>query len=482
MAEYEATIGLEVHVELNTDTKIFCSCSTGFGAEPNTNICPVCCGYPGALPVLGEGAVELAVRAGLALGCKINKSSWFDRKNYFYPDLPKGYQITQYEMPICSGGGVPIFGGERVVGLERIHLEEDAAKLIHRGDKTLIDYNRSGVPLIEIVGKPEMHTAEEAKEYLTSLRRILSYIGVSDCRMNEGSMRCDINVSVSEKGSGRMGVKCEIKNVNSVNYAGRAINDEIARQREVLESGGVIEAVTRRFNEDTGRCETMRKKEGEVDYRYFTEPDLPVITLDESYIEEIRRDMPPLPDARMAELEKKYNLKRDDAYLLTSNRFVTEYFIRCMSSPRMGGKDGKSVAPALFISEIYPLVSDENSESYECEYVSPDAFGEICRLFGEGKLVSGNAKKLVHLCAERDESPAAIAENENLLKISDVGTISGFAKKAIAENDKAANDYLDGKVAALKTLIGYVMRESRGQADPKTAEELLEKLLSDSEK
>ena len=289
--KYTAVIGLEVHVELKTETKIFCSCKTTFGAEPNTNVCPVCLGMPGALPVLGKKQVELAVRAGLALGCKINRRSWFDRKNYFYPDLPKGYQITQFEKPICEGGAVPITvnGENKTIRLNRIHMEEDAGKLLHRDNETLIDYNRAGVPLIEIVGEPDIRTSDEAKAYLTSLRRILSYIGVSDCKMNEGSLRCDVNVSVMPEGSRLYGIKCEIKNVNSINYVGRAIDDEIARQVSLLEKGADIVPETRRFNEETGRCEKMRDKEKAVDYRYFTEPNIPPIILTDDYINNVRK-------------------------------------------------------------------------------------------------------------------------------------------------------------------------------------------------
>jgi aspartyl-tRNA(Asn)/glutamyl-tRNA(Gln) amidotransferase subunit B len=260
---YEAVIGLEVHVELKTESKVFCSCSTHFGDEPNTNVCPTCLGMPGTLPVLNKRAVDLAVMCGLAFGCMINRESHFDRKNYYYPDLPKGYQITQYEVPICEGGFVPITvdGKERQIELTRIHIEEDAGKLIHRGDTTLVNYNRAGVPLCEIVSEPDMHTPDEAKAYLESLRRILSYIGVSDCKMNEGSLRCDVNVSVKRKDSDELGVKCEIKNLNSINYVGKALEDEIDRQICILEDGGEIRSETRRYNEDSGKTEHMRYKE-----------------------------------------------------------------------------------------------------------------------------------------------------------------------------------------------------------------------------
>lgn len=463
--KYTAVIGLEVHVELKTETKIFCSCKTTFGAEPNTNVCPVCLGMPGALPVLGKKQVELAVRAGLALGCKINRRSWFDRKNYFYPDLPKGYQITQFEKPICEGGAVPITvnGENKTIRLNRIHMEEDAGKLLHRDNETLIDYNRAGVPLIEIVGEPDIRTSDEAKAYLTSLRRILSYIGVSDCKMNEGSLRCDVNVSVMPEGSRLYGIKCEIKNVNSINYVGRAIDDEIARQVSLLEKGVDIVPETRRFNEETGRCEKMRDKEKAVDYRYFTEPNIPPIILTDDYINNVRNNMPLLPDEAMDELVRDYGMKPDDAYLVTSSRANTEYFKRAASLTEY-----KKEAANLFVAEILP-----NNEDGVEEYIPCAAFVEIAELYGSGKVVSGNAKRLVHLVKERGESPLAIAENENMLKITDEKVLMELVSAAISENGKAVADYKNGKKNALKTILGAVMKKSHGAADPIIAEKLI---------
>lgn len=463
--KYTAVIGLEVHVELKTETKIFCSCKTTFGAEPNTNVCPVCLGMPGALPVLGKKQVELAVRAGLALGCKINRRSWFDRKNYFYPDLPKGYQITQFEKPICEGGAVPITvnGESKTIRLNRIHMEEDAGKLLHRDNETLIDYNRAGVPLIEIVGEPDIRTSDEAKAYLTSLRRILSYIGVSDCKMNEGSLRCDVNVSVMPEGSRLYGIKCEIKNVNSINYVGRAIDDEIARQVSLLEKGVDIVPETRRFNEETGRCEKMRDKEKAVDYRYFTEPNIPPIILTDDYINNVRKNMPLLPDEAMDELVRDYGMKPDDAYLVTSSRANTEYFKRAASLTEY-----KKEAANLFVSEILP-----NNEDGVEEYIPCAAFAKIAGLYASGKVVSGNAKRLVHLVKERGESPLAIAENENMLKITDEKVLTELVSAAISENGKAVADYKNGKKNALKTILGAVMKKSHGAADPIIAEKLI---------
>ncbi len=472
--KYTAVIGLEVHVELKTKTKIFCSCSTEFGDEPNTNVCPVCYGMPGALPVLGEEHIALAVRAGLAFGCDINRTSWFDRKNYFYPDLPKGYQITQNERPICSDGGVKIktADGERTVRLNRIHMEEDAGKLLHRGDETLIDYNRAGVGLIEIVSEPDMRTSDEAKAYLTQLRRILTYIGVSDCRMNEGSMRCDVNVSVMPEGCEVYGIKCEIKNVNSINFVGRAIDDEISRQSAILEAGGDVTPETKRFNEHTGKCETMRMKENAVDYRYFTDPNIPPIVLSEEYINNVKNTMPPLPDDEAETLIREYGIKKDDAYLITGNRFVTDYFRRCAE-----GTSYKIIAANLFVSDILTNLTEEMIGRCE-EYVSPSAFAEICELFGDGKIVSGNAKKLLHLSKISGLSPLAIAENEGMLKITDRQRLMPYVCDAMKSNPKAAADYRKGKKAAIKTLVGFVMRSSNGSADPKAAEEILTELIN----
>lgn len=473
--KYEAVIGLEVHAELKTETKIFCSCANEFSVEPNKNVCPICLGMPGALPILGEKPVELALRAGLALGCKINRISFFDRKNYHYPDLPKGYQITQYEMPICEDGAVPIEvdGVKKSIRLTRIHMEEDAGKLIHRGDKSLIDYNRCGVPLIEIVSKPDMRSPAEAKAYLNSLRRILLFIGVSDCKMNEGSLRCDVNVSVRRVGENILGTKVEIKNLNSINYVGRALEDEIRRQTDLLERGEAVDAETRRYNEDTDHTERMRKKEGVVDYRYFTEPNIPPLVLTDEYIESVKNRMPKMPDDAARELVDEFGIRREDAYLLTETTFIFDYFGKCAEN----SKD-KKLCANLFVGEILPLL-DENSKK---EYISAEYFGEIADLFADGKIVSGVAKKLIHLTAERGESPLAIAEKERLLKINDESILLPMVKKAIDLNPKSVSDYLGGKTAAAKQLIGFVMRESGGGADPIAAERLILAQLAELDK
>lgn len=474
--KYEAVIGLEVHVELKTHTKIFCACPTTFGAEPNTNVCPTCLGMPGTLPVLNKTAVKLAIVAGLSFGCTIQQTSWFDRKNYFYPDLPKGYQITQYERPICVGGAVPIVvqGEHKAVRLTRMHLEEDAGKLLHREDKSMIDYNRCGVPLLEIVSEPDMRTAEEAKAYLNSLRRILAYMGVSDCRMNEGSLRCDVNVSVRLRGEETFGVKCEIKNLNSVNYVGRAIEDEFRRQVDIIEQGGVIASETRRYNEDSGHTERMRKKETIVDYRYFAEPNLPPLVLKDKDIENIASQMPKMPNEAADDLVADYAVKREDAELLTTSPELVAYFVQCADSTSY-----KSQCTNLFISEILPGWLSESKNIAEKIVISPNLFAEICDLFGEGKIVSGNAKKLIRLCAEQKRSPLAIAEEEKMLKITDRSVLLPMIEQAILRNEKAVADYRGGKKTAIRQLIGAVMRASAGGADPIMTEMLLEEALHD---
>ncbi|MBQ3956902.1 MAG: Asp-tRNA(Asn)/Glu-tRNA(Gln) amidotransferase subunit GatB [Clostridia bacterium] len=476
-AEYEAVIGLEVHVELKTGRKIFCSCRPKFGDEPNTAVCPVCLGMPGALPVLSDEAVSLAVRAGLALGCTINRVSWFDRKNYYYPDLPKGYQITQLERPVCVGGAVPIEtrAGKREIPLLRIHMEEDAGKLIHRGDETLIDYNRAGVPLIEIVSEPELRTPEEAKAYLNSLRRILSYAGVSDCRMNEGSLRCDVNVSVRPRGSSEYGIKCEIKNVNSVNYVGRALEEEIARQTALLRAGEEVEAQTRRFNEDTGKTEKMRVKEAFIDYRYFTEPNLPAVELTDEWMRDVKDAMPPLPDEAARTLTERFGVKGENAALLTSSVFVTEYFTACAEA--CGSDAERAAMENLFVGELLEGIDPDAVGAVVP--VSPSALAGAAGLFAEGKIVSGNAKRLVRLLAEAEDGTLTrgdavlLAERENLLKLADPDALMPFVRDAVAASPRAVADYGRGKTAALKQILGQVMRATGGRADPILAEKMI---------
>ncbi len=469
---YEAVIGLEVHAELKTETKIFCSCSCAFGAPPNTNVCPICGGMPGALPVLNRRAVHYAVRAALALGCRIHLLSRFDRKNYYYPDLPKGFQITQYFHPIAEDGRVRMetSAGERFVGLERIHLEEDAGKLIHRDDGTLIDCNRCGVPLIEIVTKPDLRTPEEAKAYLNALRRILRGMGVSDCRMNEGSLRCDVNVSLRLRGEEGYGVKCEVKNLNSVHAVGRALEAEIARQSAILDEGGTVEPETRRFNENTGKTERMRRKETVIDYRYFPEPNIPPILLTEDYVAEVKRQMPKMPDVAAEELEREFGVRHTDAVLLTADPAITAYYRACVAKTLY-----KSQCTSLFIGEILGQMDEDSVR----EILPPEHLAEIADLFGEGKIVSGVAKRLIHASAETGENPLTIAKREGLMKITDPHILRSLAQRAVEASPKAVADYRRGKTAAAKQMLGWVMRETAGGADPVATEAILLEILAE---
>ncbi len=465
---YEAVIGLEVHAELKTETKVFCGCSAAFGGEPNTQCCPVCMGMPGTLPVVNEQAVAYAVRAGLAFGCRIAEVAWFDRKNYFYPDLPKGYQITQAASPFCVGGEVVLrgLGYEKRVRLRQIHLEEDAGKLIHTAEGTLIDYNRCGVPLIEIVSEPDIQTAEEAKAYLNELRRVLLFLGISDCKMNEGSLRCDVNVSV-RGADGAQGVRCEVKNLNSVSYVGKAVAYEIKRQTEILRRGGEVVQETRRFNEDTGETEPMRRKEGVVDYRYFTEPNIPPIPLSPAYVENEKRQMPMMPDAAEESLRKRFALGENAAVLITQLPKIYDYFLQAAENTRH-----PVLAANLLVGEVL-TVCGETPE----RYLSPENLAAVAEMFGEERVTSNVAKQLIHRTAETGEAPEIIAEREGLFRVTDSATLIPLLQEALEKCPKALADYRKGKESAKKTFLGYVMRATAGRADAKVAEGLLEEML-----
>jgi len=467
--EFKAVIGLEVHAELKTESKVFCSCSAEFGGEPNTQCCPVCMGMPGALPVLNQRAVEYAVMAGLAFGCHINELSWFDRKNYFYPDLPKGYQITQVEAPLCMGGEVELFGlgYEKKVRLRQIHLEEDAGKLIHSEEGTLIDFNRCGVPLIEIVSEPDMETAEEAKAYLNTLRRVLLFMGISDCKMNEGSLRCDVNVSVHREGEAD-GVRCEIKNLNSVSYVGKAVEYEIKRQIECICSGCSVEKETRRFNENTGATEPMRKKENAVDYRYFTEPNIPPVFLSPKTVGELKRRMPIMPDAAKKYLEERYGLKTEAAECIIQTPKIYNYYLA------VAEKSGYAVIAAnLLVGEVLTVCREEPED-----YLPAEHLASVARLFGEGTVTSNVAKELIAISAETGERPRDIAEKRGMCCIRDRDVISALLKESFAACPKALEDYRKGKTTAKKTFLGYVMRMTKGRADAGLCGEILEEFLA----
>ena len=472
---YETVIGLEVHAELKTKTKIFCSCSTRFGAPPNTQVCPVCLGLPGTLPVLNRQAVELAVRAGVGLECKISPSSSFERKNYFYPDLPKAYQISPLTSPICYDGRIYVAGedGEkRAVGVERIQIEEDAGKLFHEGGDTLIDHNRCGVPLIEIVSRPDIRSASEALEYLKRLRTILLFAGVSDCKMNEGSLRCDVNISVRRRGE-PLGTRCELKNLNSFKFIEKAIDYEARRQIDIIESGGRVECETRRFDEDSRATYPMRKKESLSDYRFFAEPDLPVIRLCRSDIEDIVSRIPPSADERGRMYRESFGLSGSDVEVLLKEVSVADFFEEAAK-----GTEYPKIAAGLITSVIMGLIQPDERMDQKME---PHHLSAVAQMMGEGRINSQTAKRLAGELLEGDFDPEERAEREGLFRISDPERIRAFARVAIEKSEKAVADYRKGKAAAVKSIIGKAMGESRGRADPELIARAVEEMLAGDE-
>ena len=468
---YEMVIGLEVHVELKTKTKIFCSCPTTFGAEPNTQCCPVCMGYPGTLPVLNKKVVEYAVKAGLATNCKIANYSKQDRKNYFYPDLPKAYQISQYDLPLCEHGWLDVETeeGAKRIGITRIHIEEDAGKLVH-DDKhgTMIDCNRCGVPLIEIVSEPDIRSAEEAKAYLQKLRAIILYTGVSDCKMQEGSLRCDVNLSVRKAGEEKFGTRTEMKNLNSFQFIVKAIEYEYKRQVDAIEAGEQIVQETRRFDPATGKTYTMRTKENANDYRYFPDPDLPPIEMSDAVIKALGQEIPELPDARKSVYMEKYSLTAYDGEVLTSDKAMADYFEAAAATTKH-----PKLAANLLISEFMRLVE---SESFSCP-VSAQNLGELATLVGEDVINSSTAKKLIKEMFETNASPKVMVQERGLAQINDEALLSKLVAEAVAANPKAVADAKGGKPAAAKSIVGSVMGKTGGKANPVIVNRLLEEEL-----
>ncbi len=468
---YETVIGLEVHAELKTRSKIFCSCSTKTGADPNTNVCPVCLGLPGTLPTLNEDALRLAALAGLCLNCRIAPRSKFDRKNYFYPDLPKAYQISQYDIPLCSDGYLDIDteNGKKRVGITRIHMEEDAGKLFHRGDTTLIDCNRCGVPLIEIVSEPHMHSAAEAVAYLKKLREILVFAGISDGKMNEGSLRCDVNLSVRKAGE-PLGVRCELKNLNSFRFVEKAIEYETKRQIEVLESGGIIEQETRRFDEKDLKTHFMRKKETQADYRFFEEPDLPHITVTDEYLADIKKSMPALADQRRAAYLNEWDIPLSDGEVLTLSVETADYFESCAAETKY-----KKIAANIIITELAGLADGGE----DIRRIPPKPLGTLCDIWGEGVINSATAKKLIRRMWDGEQlDPRETVEKEGLSLITDTETVRAFVVSAIAKSEKAVEDYKKGKATAARSIVGKAMGESRGRAEPELVARLVEEELN----
>src|SRR6478672_8530969 len=478
-SKYEPVIGLEVHVQLLTATKIFCSCSTHFGDRPNTNVCPVCLGLPGALPVLNRKAVEFATLAALALNCRINETSIFARKNYFYPDLPKGYQISQYDKPLAEHGVVEIKagGGSKKIGITRVHLEEDAGKSLHEGfvnssETTAIDLNRSGVPLIEIVSEPDISTPDEAYEYLTRLKEIILYTGVSDCNMEEGSLRADANVSVRPRGEKKFGTKTEVKNVNSFRFIREALEYEIERQVELIESGGKVTQETRLYNSVEGKTYSMRSKEQAHDYRYFPEPDLLPLVVDEKWRTEIRRTLPELPEARRKRMMADYGITAGDAYTLT----LTQAFADQFELAAKAAKNPKRVAN-LVQSELMGRLKAKGLE-IEQSPISMKGVAVSADLVESGAISGKMLKDLYDLSFERGKDFPEVYEEEGRPEQSrDTSEIEKLLEKVIAENPKQVEQYRAGKKTVAQFFVGQVMRLSKGQANPQMVNELVAKKL-----
>ena len=462
--DYEVVIGLEVHAELSTKTKIFCSCPTEFGGEPNTHCCPVCMAMPGALPVLNKKVVEYAIKAGLATNCSITRVSKNDRKNYFYPDLPKSYQISQYDMPLCTKGYVEIKteDGTKKIGLVRIHIEEDAGKLNHDefGRGSLVDLNRSGVPLIEIVSEPDMRSVEEADSYLKKLKSILEYIEVSDCKMQEGSLRADVNVSVRKKGAKELGTRTEMKNMNSFRSITRAIEYEAERQVEVIENGGKIEQETLRWDEVSGKTFSMRDKENAQDYRYFPEPDLAIINISDEMIENIKKTLPEMPESRRERYIKEFKLPEYDSNILTSSKYLSDLFEKATAKCN----NPKAVSNWI-MTDITRILNEKEQEPNDIPFTAEE-LGKLVILIDKGTISSKIAKQVLEELFENPKDPEDIIKEKGWIQISDEGAIKEVVTKILEANPASIVDYKAGKDRALGFLVGQAMKETRGKANP----------------
>ncbi|MCI8654610.1 MAG: Asp-tRNA(Asn)/Glu-tRNA(Gln) amidotransferase subunit GatB [Clostridia bacterium] len=472
-SDYEVIIGLEVHAELSTKTKIFCSCPTAFGGAPNTQTCPICMAMPGTLPVLNEKVVEYAIKAGIATNCKISRDSKNDRKNYFYPDLPKAYQISQFDKPLCYEGYVEIDKpeGKKKIGLTRIHIEEDSGKLNHNelGGGTLIDLNRAGVPLIEIVSEPDLRSAEEVEQYLRKLKSILEYIEVSDCKMQEGSLRADVNVSVRKKGENELGTRTEMKNMNSFRSIVRAIEYEAQRQIDVLEDGGKIYQETLRWDDVSGKTFSMRDKEDAQDYRYFPDPDLVAIRLSEEYIENIRNNLPELPESRKKRYLEEYKLSEKDAKLITSSKYLSNLF---EEASQISG-NSKAVNNWI-ISDISRILNETEIEPIEIPFDSKQ-LAKLVMLIDKGTISSSIGKKVLEELFENPRDPEKIIEEKGWIQISDESAIKEVVTKILEANPQSITDYKAGKDRALGFLVGQAMKETKGKANP----QMLNKMFLD---
>lgn len=468
---YETVIGLEVHVELSTKTKIFCGCKTTFGAAENTNVCPICLGHPGTLPVLNAQAVELALRAAMALNCHINQDSKFDRKNYFYPDLPKGYQISQYDLPIGEHGYVEIDveGVRKKIGITRIHLEEDAGKSMHAADgsHTLVDYNRTGVPLIEIVSEPDIRSPLEARLYLEAIKETMQYCEISDCKMEEGSLRCDANVSLRPVGQTQFGDKAELKNMNSFKNVQKGLEFEEIRQAEILNRGGIVAQETRRFDETTQQTISMRSKEEAHDYRYFPEPDLVRLTVDDAWLDRVRLAIPELPAAKRNRYACEYGLPDYDARVLTADRRVANYYEDVVAS----GADPKT-ASNWVMGDVLGFANTDGRPLDEAP-VGPAALAELIAHVTDGKISIKQGRDVFKWMWETGKSAAMVIAEQGFEQISDEGAIASLIDEVLASNQKSVDDYLGGKEKALAALVGQTMKVSKGKANPTVVNKLI---------
>ena len=479
--DYEVVIGCEVHVELKTKTKIFCSCPTDFGGEPNTHVCPVCLGLPGTLPVLNKKVLEYAIKAGLALNCEIAQFSKFDRKNYFYPDLTKAYQISQFDLPICKNGYIDIETGkgEKRIGITRIHMEEDAGKLVHQGSTittsagSLVDYNRAGVPLIEIVSEPDMRSAEEVLEFLSSLKAIIEYTGVSDARMEQGSLRCDVNLSLRPAGQIAFGTRAEIKNLNSFRSVERVIQYEINRQTDILESGGKVIQETRTWDESKGRTYSLRSKEDSDEYRYFPEPDLPPVIVMEDYIEKLRDELPEMPKEKRQRMIDKDGLPEYDAGIITASKALVDFY----DAVHTYYGDAKKISNWI-MGELLAKVNAEGIELNALK-IQPEQMAALLKLVDSGEISGKIAKKVFAEMFETGKNPDDIIKEQGLKQISDETELKTMIEQVAETNPKSVEDYKAGKTKALGFLVGQIMKQSRGQANPAVINRLLvEKLNS----
>lgn len=469
--KYETVVGLEVHVELQTESKIFCGCKTTFGAPPNTNVCPICLGHPGTLPVLNRGAVDRAIRAALALNCRINQDCKFDRKNYFYPDLPKGYQISQFDQPIGEHGYVEIdVNGERKrIRVLRVHLEEDAGKLTHAADGTysLVDYNRTGVPLIEIVSEPDMRSPEEARLYLEAIKEIMQYCDISDCRMEEGSLRCDANISLRQAGSTTLGQKAEIKNMNSFRNVQRALEAEVERQQQTLSTGGTVVQETRRFDEATQSTVSMRSKEEAHDYRYFPDPDLVRLNIDDAWLTSARASLPELPQQKRDRYVSDYQLPAYDAGVLTADPATARYFEAMVAA----GADAKT-ASNWIMGELLAYLNAQ-SLSVSAAPVSPENLAGLLHEVASGKISLKQGRDVFKAMCESGRDAKTLITELGMEQISDESALVALVDDAIANNPQSVEDYLGGKEKAIGALVGQVMKASKGKANPGVVNKLL---------